>query len=333
MSARGGASGSPLGGGQPLDERVERRRRRRRPSWRRCAARDRGRRRGLRPRSAAALSGICLRQVDLVDDGDDLEVVLEREVRVGECLRLDALRRVDDEQRALARLQRARDLVGEVHVARRVDEVELVALPGDANGLGLDRDAALALELHRVEHLLAHLALRHRLGQLEDPVGERRLPMIDVGDDREVADTRLVHVSSGPGATRVAPAARPLRAAGRRGDRRRRLPRGLPRRSRSAPASERPSAASSPYQTPKPPPRARSSQGRSAGRPARLAQVDVAEPPAQKEEERRRPGDVDDRRGERDPPDAEPVEERVEDGVHARGSRRPPWSAATGAGG
>ena len=73
--------------------------------------------------------GIGLRQVDLVDDRDDLEVVLEREVRVRERLRLDALRGVDDEQRALARLQRARDLVGEVDVAGRVDEVELVVLP------------------------------------------------------------------------------------------------------------------------------------------------------------------------------------------------------------
>jgi hypothetical protein len=42
-------------------------------------------------------------------------------------------------------------------VARRVDEVELVAPPLDADRLGLDRDAALALELHRVEHLLPHL--------------------------------------------------------------------------------------------------------------------------------------------------------------------------------
>ena len=43
-------------------------------------------------------------------------------------LRLDALRGVDDQQRALARGQRARDLVGEVDVAGRVDQVQLVGL-------------------------------------------------------------------------------------------------------------------------------------------------------------------------------------------------------------
>jgi hypothetical protein len=78
-------------------------------------------------------------------------------------------------------------------VPRRVDEVQLVPLPGDADGLGLDGDAPFALELHGVEHLRAHLARRDRLGQLEDPVRERRLPVVDVRDDRKVADAALVH--------------------------------------------------------------------------------------------------------------------------------------------
>jgi hypothetical protein len=30
------------------------------------------------------------------------------------------------------------------------------------------------------------------VGQLEDAIGQRRLAMVDVGDDREVADVRLV---------------------------------------------------------------------------------------------------------------------------------------------
>src|SRR5205814_8345781 len=55
----------------------------------------------------------------------------------------------------------------------------------DAYRLRLDRDPALLLELHRVEELRAMLR-PDRTGQLEDPVGERRLAVIDVGDDREV---------------------------------------------------------------------------------------------------------------------------------------------------
>ena len=72
--------------------------------------------------------GLGAGQVDLVDDRDDLEVVLDGQVDVGQRLRLDALGGVDDQQRALAGGQRARDFVGEVDVAGRVDQVELVLL-------------------------------------------------------------------------------------------------------------------------------------------------------------------------------------------------------------
>ena len=101
---------------------------------RRCPpSRSRGwRRSASRPMISSicrlASSGCAPGQVDLVDDRDDLEVVVDREVGVGERLRLDALRRVDDEQRALARRERPRDLVGEVDVAGRVDQVEDVRL-------------------------------------------------------------------------------------------------------------------------------------------------------------------------------------------------------------
>ena len=131
-------------------------------------------------------------EVDLVDDGDQRQVARDREVGVRDGLRLDTLRRVDDEHGAFARLERARDLVGEVHMAGRVDEVELVllALVGvlHRHGRGLDGDAALALEVHRVEELGARLALRHGLRLLEKAVCEGRLAVVDVGDDGEVAD-------------------------------------------------------------------------------------------------------------------------------------------------
>ena len=51
--------------------------------------------------SAAYFSGLRGRQVDLVEHRDDVEVVLQRQVEVGQGLRLDALRRVDEQHRAL----------------------------------------------------------------------------------------------------------------------------------------------------------------------------------------------------------------------------------------
>ena len=60
-----------------------------------------------------------------------------------------------------------------------------------ADGLGLDGDPALALEVHLVEELVLLLALGDGPGRLEQAVGERRLAVVDVRDDREVADVRV----------------------------------------------------------------------------------------------------------------------------------------------
>ena len=136
------------------------------------------------------------REVDLVDDRHDLEPELHGQVQVRDGLRLDALRGVDHQEGALAAHQRAAHLVREVDVPGRVDQVELVGPPvlrgvGQADGVGLDRDAALALEVHGVEDLVAELPRLHRPAALDEAVGERRLAVVDVGDDAEVPD--VVH--------------------------------------------------------------------------------------------------------------------------------------------
>ena len=66
---------------------------------------------GVAADDAGDLRGVLLRlragQVDLVEHGDDVEVGVDREVEVGERLRLDALSGVDEQDSALARLEAA----------------------------------------------------------------------------------------------------------------------------------------------------------------------------------------------------------------------------------
>jgi hypothetical protein len=54
------------------------------------------------------------RQIDFVDDRNDLEIVLHGQVEVGQGLGFDPLAGVDQEQRPFAGSQRTRDLVGEI---------------------------------------------------------------------------------------------------------------------------------------------------------------------------------------------------------------------------
>ena len=76
--------------------------------------------------------------------------------------------------------------IGEV-----VDEVELHAAVADRRVLREDRDALLALELHRVHDALVHvLVLAERARLPQHRVDERRLAVVDVRDDRDVAQVR-----------------------------------------------------------------------------------------------------------------------------------------------
>ena len=114
-------------------------------------------------------------------------------IDVGERLRLDALGAVDHQKRAFDRAHGAGDLVGEIDVTGGVDQVEhiLLAIQGgvvDPDGLRLDRDAALALDVHAVEHLLFHVAQGHGVRLLDKTIGEGGFPVVDVRDDGEIAD-------------------------------------------------------------------------------------------------------------------------------------------------
>ena len=141
------------------------------------------------------LLGFGRGQVDLVENRYDLMARIERVVDVGERLRFDALAGVDHQQRPFAGRQRPRDFVGEVDMAGRVHQVEdvILAVLGavvQPHRLRLDGDAALALDIHGIEHLLLarHFAVRQPARHLDQAVGQRRFAMVDMGDDGEVAD-------------------------------------------------------------------------------------------------------------------------------------------------
>ncbi len=127
--------------------------------------------------------------VDLVDDEDDGQLRLQRLAQNEPRLRQRPLARVDEQEHAVDHRQPALDLAAEVRVAGRVDDVQLRAAEPHRRVLGEDGDALLALEVHRVHDALVHvLVLAERARLPEQRVDERRLPVVDVGDDCEVAE-------------------------------------------------------------------------------------------------------------------------------------------------
>ena len=120
-------------------------------------------------------------KIDLVDHRNDLEVMIQRQIGVCQRLGLHALRCVHYQQRAFAGSHTAGDLIGKVHMAGCIDQVQhiLDAVKGlvlQPHGVGLDGDAPFALQVHVIEHLgLAcrdHFPVRQRAGELEYSVGQ-----------------------------------------------------------------------------------------------------------------------------------------------------------------
>ena len=81
-------------------------------------------------------------------------------------------------------------------MTRGVDQVELVGLAVlggivNGDGTGLDGDAALALEIHAVQNLLAHFTGGQTAAGLDQAVGKRTFAVVDVRNNGKVTD--IVH--------------------------------------------------------------------------------------------------------------------------------------------
>ena len=127
--------------------------------------------------------------IDLVHHQDHRQMGLERlaehEARLGE----GPLGGVDEEQHPIDHRQPALDLPTEVRMPGRVDDVELGLPVPNGRVLGEDRDPLLPLEIHGVHDPLGDVLPGAKgAGLPEHGVDERRLAMVDVSDDRDVAE-------------------------------------------------------------------------------------------------------------------------------------------------
>jgi len=141
---------------------------------------------------ADQLERILADAVALVDDGKDRHAP---PLADGEQLPrslLDALAVVEQHDGAVGGDEHPVGVLGEVLVARRIEQVHLVALVGELHHARRHRDAALLLHLHPVGGRVALLPARlDRPGEMDRPaieeelLGEGGLPGVRVTDDGE----------------------------------------------------------------------------------------------------------------------------------------------------
>ena len=119
------------------------------------------------------------RKVDLVDDGDDRQIVLHCHVHVGNGLRLNALRGIDHQHGTVTGGKRPAHFVSKVHVTRGINQVQLVCfaiirLILHADRVGLDGDPALLFQIHGIQQLVMdQIPLFDGMSLLHQAVGKR----------------------------------------------------------------------------------------------------------------------------------------------------------------
>ena len=132
-------------------------------------------------------------QINLVQHRHDLHPLLDGGIAIGDGLGLHALRRIHHQERAFAGGQRARYFIGKIDVAGRIDQVQQIGIAVarlilQRGRLGLDGNAALALEVHGIEYLRLHLAVRQAAAHLDDAVRQGGFAVVDVGNDGKITD-------------------------------------------------------------------------------------------------------------------------------------------------
>ena len=134
--------------------------------------------------------------VHLVDEGDDRNIVLLRLQPDGPGLRLHAPHRAEERNGTVEHAERTLHLHREIHVPRRVNEIDLVILPFNRRRGRGDRDAALLLLLHPVHRRFALVDLPHAVnaaGEEEDPLANGGFAPIDVGHDPDISNAFVLH--------------------------------------------------------------------------------------------------------------------------------------------
>jgi len=150
------------------------------------------------------LVGIGAGAVHLVDERQTRHVISLHLAVDGNRLRLDTAHRAKHQDSAVEHAEAAFHFDGEVDVARGVDQVYGVILPGNARGRAGDGDSPLPLQVH-VIHRGTALAATNFLDAVdppcveEDSLAEGRFPRVDVGRYSDVANFGKIHSRGLPG--------------------------------------------------------------------------------------------------------------------------------------
>ena len=135
---------------------------------------------------------VRIRKVNFIDDRNNGQALFERQMDVGDRLRLNPLSGIHDQQGAFASREASGDFIGEIDVSRGIEQVKPVIVSifraiFHCYRMRFDRDTAFALQIHRIKQLVLFITLGDCPGALQQTVGQGCLAVVNVRDDAKIA--------------------------------------------------------------------------------------------------------------------------------------------------
>ena len=124
--------------------------------------------------------------------------MIQRQIDICKSLGFNALGGIYHQNGAVTGGQTSGHLIVEVHVARRVDQIENIflsvfCLVDNADCLGLDGYAPLPLQIHVIQNLGLHFPLCQKSCLFNNPVRQGGFSMVYMCDDTKITDFTLVN--------------------------------------------------------------------------------------------------------------------------------------------
>src|SRR5208282_5356861 len=137
--------------------------------------------------------------VDFINDENRLQIRFESFAQHVTRLRQRAFAGIDQQHDAIDHLERPLHFAAKIGVPGRIHDVDFYSRIKHSRVLGKNGDAALAFQIVRVHDALGHsLVVAKRPALPEHGVHQRGLAVIHVGNDSDVANTRIqIENSSG----------------------------------------------------------------------------------------------------------------------------------------
>ena len=124
--------------------------------------------------------------------------MIQSQINICQCLCLDALCRIDNQDRSVTGCKTSGHLIVKVHMSRSIYQVKYILFAvfcfvDDTDGLCFDCNATFSLQIHIIKYLCLHLTARQKAGHFNDAVCQCGFAMVNMCYNTKISDILLIY--------------------------------------------------------------------------------------------------------------------------------------------